>query len=393
MKINRVFAVALCVIGTGLVFAACEADKSPVYSARQIADVILNSQTGLPQLNVMTAEDEDFERHLESFYKLDAKAFSDGAVYYAGGTQASEIAVLELTGDAEPEHVEDVLAEYIDDRERAFAGYFPRQAALVENGVVSVKGDFVALLICENPAEAESAFIDCFGDDPPELPEPSEFLAITAMAPAMEPTEETASAATMQIFLDDEYDPDSVLDAWKSGEPSGLTAKNRAILEACAKMMDELITEDMQDHEKELAIHDWIAEWTSYDDGLISNSPDSEPHPDSDNPYGLFIRQKSTCAGYAHTFKLFMDLLEIECITVEGTNWWGDEEHMWNMVRLDDGEWYCVDVTWDDTDDMLGSEGAPVNYKYFNVTSDYMRYNDHQWDERYVPEATSTRFQ
>jgi transglutaminase/protease-like cytokinesis protein 3 len=82
-----------------------------------------------------------------------------------------------------------------------------------------------------------------------------------------------------------------------------------------------------------------------------------------------------------------MDMLGIECITVRGTSLNGEEEHMWNMVRLDDGEWYCVDVTWNDT----LSETA-VEHKYFNVTSDFMSANDHQWNTLRVPAATSEKY-
>jgi transglutaminase/protease-like cytokinesis protein 3 len=88
-----------------------------------------------------------------------------------------------------------------------------------------------------------------------------------------------------------------------------------------------------------------------------------------------------------------MDMLGIECIIVRGTSWQGEEEHMWNMVRLEDGEWYCVDVTWNDT--LYGesdAEGAPVPHKYFNVTSDFMRANDHQWNELRVPVAASEKY-
>ncbi len=386
----RVFVSALFIICAQLLLASCGADDSPVYSARQIADVIISSQTGLPPLNVMTSQDENFARHLENFYMLDTKALSDGAIYYAGGTEASEIAVFELAENAAPEQVEDALAEYIDGRAKSFAGYFPRQAALIENGVVSVNGDFVALLICENTVDAESVFLACFSDDPPELPDAS---ALAAMAPA--PASEIVLDAPEpeEELLADEYDPAAILAAWKSGGQSALTARNAAILESCAEAIDELVAEDMQDHEKELAVHDWIAERAVYDDGLLSNAPVAEPHPDSDNPYGLLVRRKATCAGYAHTFKLFMDMLATECLTVEGTSQLGGEEHMWNMVRLDDGEWYCVDVTWDDTDNVPEEGEAPVYHKYFNVTSEFMRYNDHQWDETSVPEAVSERFQ
>ena len=33
-----------------------------------------------------------------------------------------------------------------------------------------------------------------------------------------------------------------------------------------------------------------------------------------------------------------------------------------------------------------------VRYEYFNVTSDYLRETDHQWDYQSVPEAEGTRF-
>lgn len=40
-----------------------------------------------------------------------------------------------------------------------------------------------------------------------------------------------------------------------------------------------------------------------------------------------------------------MDMLGIENGTVSGEA--GDEQHIWNTVKLDD-QWYHVDVTWDD---------------------------------------------
>lgn len=80
-----------------------------------------------------------------------------------------------------------------------------------------------------------------------------------------------------------------------------------------------------------------------------------------------------------------MDLLDIECVTVEGTAYNGTEDHAWNMVRLD-GDWYCVDVTWDDPVSSTPVSPAAA-HMYFNVTSDFMRQFGHQWDEEGVPAA------
>ena len=87
------------------------------------------------------------------------------------------------------------------------------------------------------------------------------------------------------------------------------------------------------------------------------------------------------CLGFASTFQLLMDMAGVECLTVVGAAFDSREDHAWNMVRLD-GEWYCVDATWD--------TGVPEGYwSYFNVTSDYMAATDHQWDYASVPEATA----
>ena len=56
------------------------------------------------------------------------------------------------------------------------------------------------------------------------------------------------------------------------------------------------------------------------------------------------------------------------------------------MVKLN-GEWYCVDVTWDAN----GREqlGDIYEWQYFNLTSDEMAAENHQWDYNAVPEATA----
>lgn len=92
------------------------------------------------------------------------------------------------------------------------------------------------------------------------------------------------------------------------------------------------------------------------------------------------------CHGYSSTFQLFMDMLDIECITVYGIPGSNGVEHSWNMVKLD-GEWYCVDVAWDDP------IGGTPGHTYFNVTSKYLRDSGiHSWEEGSVPEATATAY-
>ena len=58
------------------------------------------------------------------------------------------------------------------------------------------------------------------------------------------------------------------------------------------------------------------------------------------------------CEGYARAFKVLCDELEIPCVLVDGfARSSADDDgeaHMWNYVQMEDGNWYAVDVTWND---------------------------------------------
>ena len=176
------------------------------------------------------------------------------------------------------------------------------------------------------------------------------------------------------------YDTEPILAAWKSGDASALADKDAAILEKAAGVLDEVIDEDMTAYEKERAVYRWITSHVTYD--MDHYDKLAVLDPDSSNPYGALYNGKAICVGFATTFQLFMDMLDVECVTVLGASRQSTEDHAWNMVRLD-GQWYCVDSTWDESD-------AEPDWKYFNVTSDWMSCTDHQWDYENVPEATAT---
>ena len=144
-------------------------------------------------------------------------------------------------------------------------------------------------------------------------------------------------------------------------------------------MLQAVTSSDMGAYETERAVYRWLTEQVAYD--WDHQSFFQTMDPDSSNPYGALVNRKAICLGYASAFQLLMDMSGVECITVVGAAFSSQEDHAWNMVRLD-GDWYCVDVTWD--------MGLPEKYWcYFNVTSDYMAATDHQWHYASVPEATA----
>ena len=106
-------------------------------------------------------------------------------------------------------------------------------------------------------------------------------------------------------------------------------------------------------YEQLKSIHDYICKFTYYD----VNSPFYS------SPIGSLVEPGSVCEGYAEAFKLMCDKLNIPCVEIIGNfNEDNTEAHMWNYVQMDDGKWYGVDVTWDDTDNLYGQE---LKYTYF----------------------------
>lgn len=348
--------------------------------------VIQLSQQELPELTNITPEDVDFTTWLSDYYFMHSEQVADGVICYADGVEASEIAVLVMAEEKNCKEAEEALKEYIQNRAGVFEGYAPQQAAMVKAGIVVVNGRYIALLICPEPQTAEKAFLGCFGENAESSgaseengrSDTKESVAVTASS--------EAEKLDLSAELENSYDAEAVLQAYRSGDSSALSEMNRSILDAAKDVIASEISDDMSDYEKELAIHDFITGWSRFDYSVFGRSASDGFTDGSDTPYGVLIDQSAMCHGYSSTFQLFMDMLDIECMTVFGIPSSNGVEHSWNMVKLD-GEWYQVDCAWDDP---IG--GSPC-HTYFNVTSDYLRSGSiHRWDETTVPEATGTDY-
>jgi transglutaminase/protease-like cytokinesis protein 3 len=62
-----------------------------------------------------------------------------------------------------------------------------------------------------------------------------------------------------------------------------------------------------------------------------------------------------------------MDMLDIECDIITGVA--DGESHAWNRVKID-GEYYLIDVTWNDP--VTDNPSDRINYEYFNVTDEVL---------------------
>lgn len=182
------------------------------------------------------------------------------------------------------------------------------------------------------------------------------------------------------------YDTSAILAAWEKKDPSGLSGYDRAIYSAAVRVLEDTLTGGMTGYEKEYALYMWVITHLEYDDDHMDTLAVADR--DSCTPYGGLVNRKGICLGFATTFQLLMDMAGVECITVVGAAEDSTEDHAWNQVRLD-GEWYCVDATWD-----YGYYPALRHLYWFNRTSSFFADTtpNHQWDYGSVPEAEGTRY-
>jgi hypothetical protein len=137
------------------------------------------------------------------------------------------------------------------------------------------------------------------------------------------------------------------------------------------------VTPDMSQFELEKYFHDYLA-------SIISYQNSSNAH----NAYGALLEGIAVCEGYAKAFQYLLYQVGIMNTVVSGTSMIPGtstpENHAWNLVLID-GEYYYVDLTWDDQQDY-------IFYAYFNITTDRLK-EDHTLDPLAysLPQCTSQK--
>lgn len=177
------------------------------------------------------------------------------------------------------------------------------------------------------------------------------------------------------VIIAENYEIKSTLDiseAYKSGNSSKLDDKQKETLDIASDILKDIITEGMTDYEKEKAVYDWMCKTLTFDAGSLVAIPEADE--ECDNPYGALKYHKAVCVGYATTFRLFMQMMDIECKVVHNSECF----HSWDLVNIEDN-WYHVDIY---------SDAGVGNYANFNV-NDKIRETAQNWDREFFPEATS----
>ncbi|MCH5299988.1 MAG: hypothetical protein J1E56_01620 [Ruminococcus sp.] len=130
----------------------------------------------------------------------------------------------------------------------------------------------------------------------------------------------------------------------------------------------EPIESGMSEYDRELYLHNYLIENCEYDNKvaeLINNNIPSDSE-EAFTAYGALIDGNAVCQGYSDAMSYLLSCVGIENTEISGTSQGGN--HIWNAVKID-GDWYYLDVTWDDQKDQV------YQYDYFNITTSQLEYD------------------
>ena len=143
-----------------------------------------------------------------------------------------------------------------------------------------------------------------------------------------------------------------ISDAYISGDHSRLSQEDRDTLRMAEEVLEQVIEDGMDGYEKEEAVYKWMVENIGHGSRSVISRPGMSHS--AFTPHDVLSSRAAVCVGYATTFRLFMNMLGMDCHIVH------NEYHSWDLVQLE-GDWYHVDV-------YIDSHG--VLYGNFNMTDE-----------------------
>ncbi len=166
--------------------------------------------------------------------------------------------------------------------------------------------------------------------------------------------------------------------------------KAEAFYNEAKSILRGIISDDMTDYEKTLAIFEYLVDMVYYDYDAY-NDMNAENASANACYYleGVFEYNRAVCDGKSKAFVLLCRIEGIECVRDWGSGVNGGVGHAWNYVKLD-GTWYMVDTTAGDSGlSMQLSDGTVlkfelVNYDYFlcpvNTYKENSGYDDSEYN-------------
>lgn len=165
-----------------------------------------------------------------------------------------------------------------------------------------------------------------------------------------------------------------------------LQAKEKAVKQKVQEIVNKVVKPGMKDYEKEAALHDYLVNNSQYDKRVFTEKMPK----DSNTAYGILINGIGACQGYSDAMYRLLYAVGIESRIIVGDADNGDGwvSHAWNIVKIG-GQYYHLDVTWDDPVTEDGSN--QLEHSYFNITDEQILKN-HKWNKIDYHQCNNTTY-
>lgn len=293
-----------------------------------------------------------------------ATAESEGVVSTEGSTQLSSVEKYDVFSSRPEELLNDGRISAYTGREIISHPYSYYTLSEVDQTLYDMITG--AMLCYEEEIKFESPYTYTFEEiyDVYQLIYNDEYR-LFYMSPTIEYIADSETDSVVSMRLKYIYDEDEVL------------TMRQEIYSAAHKILSQ-ITPDMGDYEIVKLFHDSVILNCTYDSSAVNPN----------TIYGCLVDNKALCQAYSRTFTYLCSEAGIDSFVVLGV---ADEPHMWNVVKMD-GEYYHIDLTWDDPDRSKNPDS--IRYDYFGLTderiSQLRQIDAYDYD---VPAANGTKYQ
>ena len=108
------------------------------------------------------------------------------------------------------------------------------------------------------------------------------------------------------------------------------------------------------------------------------------------NLTGLFVYGKGVCETYAYAYSALLNYVGVDCIYVNGRSENASIGHAWNIVKLNDDQWYWFDVNNADNEKTGNIDGQYLGFndevfKKYNYALNNSSINGYMWTYHTVP--------
>ena len=143
---------------------ACGSQKNNDPSCADILNDVMENTEEYD--TIFVAGDDTLENNYDNMYAIKRDIVDDcWILYLEEGGLANELSLFHMKDSGDVQLAKDKLQDRLATRRNQFAGYKPEEVYKLDNAVVMAQGNFVALIVSEDPSMMESVLRQAITDN------------------------------------------------------------------------------------------------------------------------------------------------------------------------------------------------------------------------------------